>query len=79
MSSMDGITVVVCAWCAHRGRERCGIRAPHSRRWRDVSHEQAGIHSRAGGASHGLCSACAPAVAAEWDVQSRSPRGAHAA
>ncbi len=60
--------VIVCAWCAQQGRLVVAMRPLHDRRWYDGSPASARVLKAAGFASHGMCSACRPAVAAEWGV-----------
>ena len=60
--------VVVCAWCAPQGRARVGVRPMGARAWYDGSPAFAHALKRARLASHGLCPACRPAVAAEWGI-----------
>ena len=58
--------VVACAWCAQQGRPVVAVRPPDTRGWRDGSPAFARVLKLAGLASHGICPACRPVVAAEW-------------
>jgi len=60
--------VLACAWCAQQGRLVVAVRPLDDRRWCDSSPAFALVLKAAGFASHGVCPACRPAVAAEWGV-----------
>jgi len=67
--------LLACAWCLQQGRLVVAVRPLDVRRWYDGSLAFALVLKAAGFASHGMCSACRPAVAAEWGV----PLSAHVA
>ena len=58
--------LVVCAWCAERGRPRASLRVAGMEGWHMVSHAMATALKRAGMASHGVCPQCAAELRREW-------------
>ena len=58
--------LVVCAWCAQRGRPRASLRVAGVPGRHTVSHAMATALTRAGLASHGVCPQCATALRREW-------------
>jgi hypothetical protein len=70
------VTIVVCAWCSQHGRSCGAVRAPHWKRWLDVSHEYAQSAAKAGLASHGICPACWPLVLQAWGLDRLPMRAA---